>query len=113
MNELILAFQANNYNPSTMCISFMEPSESSANSSSGKPISSHSRMVSRFTEAAKAFWFILLVTDLALTEASFLSGYTSAVAVISPVMVSPAANACWNRVVRFFPAAASLCIMLN
>ena len=48
--------------------------ERAANSSMGMPIFSHSRMFSRFTDAANIFSFIRLTIDLGLTLVSILSG---------------------------------------
>jgi|GEM_PF-3476973 len=62
------------HSPSRSLISPIAFRESSTNSSSGMPIFSHSRMFSRFTEAAKAFSFMRFTTDFAFTEAIFLSG---------------------------------------
>jgi len=62
------------YIPNSSEISCIAVKAISAKSWMVIPISSHSRIVSRFTEAAKAFSFIRLVIDLVFTEASFLSG---------------------------------------
>lgn len=62
------------HNPMRLAISCIAPREISTNSSSGSPIFSHSRIVSRFTEAAKAFSFIRFVIDFTLTPAIFRSG---------------------------------------
>ncbi len=62
------------HNPMRLAISCIAPREISTNSSRGSPIFSHSRIVSRFTEAAKAFSFIRFVIDFTLTPAIFRSG---------------------------------------
>jgi len=62
------------YNLNSSLIESIALTASSANSGSGIPIFSHSKIFSRFTDAAKAFCFIRLVTDFVFTLASFLSG---------------------------------------
>ncbi len=69
-----IRFQSSFYNPISSLIPLIAIIAISANSGKGIPIFSHSRIVSRFTEAAKAFAFMRFTTDFGLTLASFLSG---------------------------------------
>ena len=63
-----------NYSPIFVSISFIALRARLIKSSRGIPISSHSRIVSLFTDAAKAFSFIRFRIDLGFTLATFLSG---------------------------------------
>jgi hypothetical protein len=52
------------YKPSSPLIPCIALRQTAANSSSGIPIFSHSRMMSRLTERANAFSFIRFIMDL-------------------------------------------------
>ena len=77
------------YNPSTSEISFMASRESFAKSSNSIPVFSIAHIASRLAPAANLVSPILLTIDLTFTLAIFLSGYTSVIALIKPVIGSP------------------------